>query len=217
MAAAPTRELSRGAGGGGKVDRVNDVDERIASALEKIHQAQRSLIWEVSTREKLSPIQIQFLLHLDRFPAEQRTVSALAREFDLSKPTVSDALVPLEVKGLISRKTNEEDRRSAILALTAKGKKKLAALGDWRGALVDAVSGFSAAEKEAALKFLAGVIERLFEEGVVSVARMCTACEHYRPGDSRHRCALTGRGFGDGGINVGCVNYSLPPGVVRDE
>jgi DNA-binding MarR family transcriptional regulator len=194
-----------------------DIEQRIASALEKISQAQRSLIWEVSTREKLSPIQIQFLIHLDRFPAEQRTVSALAREFDLAKPTVSDALVPLEEKGLIARKTNEEDRRSATLALTAKGKKKLAALGDWRRALVDAVSGFSAGEKESALKFLSGVIGRLFDEGVVSVARMCTACEHYRPGDERHRCALTGRGFGDAGINVGCASYRAPAGDKRNE
>lgn len=194
-----------------------DIEQRIASALEKINQAQRSLIWEVSKREKLSPIQIQFLLHLDRFPAEQRTVSALAREFDLSKPTVSDALVPLEEKGFIGRKLNEEDRRSATLALTAKGKKKLAALGEWQGALVDAVADFSAVEKEAALKFLAGVIEKLFDVGVVSVARMCTACEHFRPGDGRHRCALTGRGFGDAGINVGCASYRMPAGGALHE
>ena len=189
------------------MEEPDKIETRIASALEKISQAQRSLIWEVSTREKLSPIQIQFLHHLDRFPAALCTVSALAREFDLAKPTVSDALVPLEEKGLIARKTNAEDRRSAALSLTAKGRRKLAGLGDWKSVLVDAVAGFGTGEKEEALRFLSGLIEKLFDEGVVTVARMCTACENFQPGGKQHRCALTGRSFGDSGIDVGCATY----------
>jgi len=183
------------------------IEYRIASALEKISQAQRSLIWEVSTREKLSPIQMQFLNHLGRFSPDLCTVSALAREYDLSKPTVSDALGPLESKGFIAKKVNAEDRRSATLVLTAKGRRKLVSLGDWRRSLVEALGTFTLAEKEGALRFLTGVIEKLFDDGVVTVARMCTACDNFIPGETLHRCSLTGREFGDDGIDVGCAAY----------
>ncbi len=183
------------------------IEGRIVSALDKICQARRSLVWEVSTREKLSPIQMQFLDHLGRFSPELCTVSALSREYDLTKPTVSGALGPLESKGFISRRTNSEDKRSATLFLTAKGRRKLASLGGWRHVLEEALGAFTENEKEKALGFFTALIEKLFDGGVVSVARMCTVCENFMPGDDVHRCALTGREFGDGGIDMGCTAW----------
>ena len=136
-------------------------------------------------------------------------MSALAREFDLTKPTVSDALAPLEEKGFITRKTKESDRRSAILALSARGRKKLEAVRGWQMHLLNSISTFSRAEKESALLFLTELIARLFDDGVVNVARMCTACENFRPGEGRNRCALTGRSFTDSGISLECPDYTV--------
>ncbi len=167
------------------------------------------MLWDTAKTEKLSPIQIQILVQLDRLPENLRTVSALAREFDLTKPTVSDALAPLEEKGFITRKTLATDRRSSILALSARGRKKLEVVKDWQRHLLNCITGFTKDEKESALRFLTGLIARLFDDGVVNVARMCTVCENFRPGDGRNRCALTGRTFGDSGISLDCPDFAV--------
>jgi len=68
------------------------------------------------------------------FPAEIHTVAAIARapgisltrlaeDLGISKPTLSERIRKLVAKGFVEKKTNPEDRKAVILRLTADGEK----------------------------------------------------------------------------------------------
>ncbi len=69
-----------------------DVTSKIVVGLEKISEAFRSMIWEYAKMKNLSPIQIQILIFLKNHEAALCNVSHLAKEFNLTKPTISDAI-----------------------------------------------------------------------------------------------------------------------------
>lgn len=192
-------------------NRNGDIDRKIALTLEKLTQVQRILLWDIAKKEKLSPIQIQFLLYLQRYPGELRHVSTLAREFDLTKATVSDALSNLEDKGLVSREPDERDRRSHIVGLTAKGGRLAQRIGGWQGVLVEHIGRLPLADRERVLHFLMELIKSLYDDGVITVARMCIACENFtQGGDGRaHYCVLTNRAITDRDITIGCQHYRM--------
>ena len=96
----------------------DDVDARIVAALERLSQVFRVRLGEEARQRNLSPIQAQLLIYLLHHDVELRRVSQLAREFDLTQATVSDAVASLETKGLVRREQWPDDRRVVTLRLT---------------------------------------------------------------------------------------------------
>ncbi len=99
------------------------IDRKIVVALERISEAFRVLLWNESKENALSPIQIQALIFLLFHTADKCTISYLAKEFNLSKPTMSDSIKVLVQKGLVKKIADTEDSRSYNIALTASGKR----------------------------------------------------------------------------------------------
>lgn len=190
---------------------TDDIDSRIASSLEKLTQVQKVLLWDTAMSEGLSPIQIQFIIFLNRHSADLRRVGILADEFDLTKATVSDAVKNLAKKGLLIKLKTQDDKRSYILELTAEGKKIAKKITNWQEILISHISRMSGSDKQNVSLFLARLIKSLFEEGIISVARMCTTCENFRKGRP-NRCGLTGRHFTESELNFDCDSYS-PAGI----
>jgi DNA-binding MarR family transcriptional regulator len=194
---------------------IRDIDFKIVAALDKLSQVQRILLWDVAKNENLSPIQIQFIQFIQQFPPAMCRVSVLAREFDLTKATVSDAITTLETKGLVEKTKEENDRRTTLISLTSQGKRIAKRLSGWQDALYRHVAGFKDAEKEKIAGMLMDLIKGLFEEGVIRVARMCLACGNFRleaftGSDKPHMCGLTGSAIGDQDFSFGCAHYSAP-------
>jgi DNA-binding MarR family transcriptional regulator len=194
---------------------IRDIDFKIVAALDKLSQVQRILLWDVAKNENLSPIQIQFIQFIQQFPPEMCRVSVLAREFDLTKATVSDAITTLETKGLIEKTKEEGDRRTMIISLTSPGKRIAGRLSGWQDTLYRRVAGFNNEEKEKIAGMLMELIKGLFEEGVIRVARMCIACTNFKlnafvGSDHPHKCGLTGSALSDQDYSFGCVHYSAP-------
>jgi len=189
-------------------DDRSDIEYRIAAALEKITQVERTVLRDIAKREHLSPIQIQFLIHLSQYPPHLRTVSSLAREFDLTKATVSEAIQALEHKNLITKSREEEDRRSYDIALTTEGRNTTRRIQSWGNTLIKHLHRFPPEEKERVFLFLAGLIKSLYDDGVITIPRMCIACKNLeiRPG-KKYYCTLTDRILPEGGT-VGCEHYT---------
>jgi len=185
-----------------------DIDINIAASLEKLAQVQRVLLWDVAKKENLSPIQIQFMIFLNRHSDDLRRVSVLAKEFDLTKATVSDAISNLVEKGLLVKNSKKEDKRSFNIDLTSKGKGLLKKLKNWQDILLARIYRLSNKDKETIYLFLIELIKHLFDEGVINVARMCTACSNLQKESKgkAYRCDLTGRRFDNEEINFNC-NY----------
>ena len=69
-----------------------DISSKLVAGLERISEVFKVLLWEKAKQVSLSPIQIQILIFIAYHKQELCNVSHLAREFNITKPTVSDAI-----------------------------------------------------------------------------------------------------------------------------
>lgn len=190
----------------------HDVDARIVAALERLSQVFRVRLREEARRRNLSPIQAQFLVYLLHHDVELRRVSQLAREFDLTQATVSDAVASLETKGLLRREQWPEDRRVVTLRLTPEGDGLATSLSNWADPIREHVEGFSQGERETAMGFLMELAGSLQRSGLITVARMCVTCRFFRrdvrPGEaSPHHCGLLNVPLGCSDLRVDCPEH----------
>jgi DNA-binding MarR family transcriptional regulator len=190
----------------------DDVDAKIVAALERLSQVFRVRLREEAWEHDLSPTQARFLIYLLYHNVELRRVSQLAREFDLTKATVSDAVASLETKGLVRRELWPEDRRVVTLWLTPDGEKLAATLSEWADPVREHLKRFLPEEREAVMRFLIGLIGSLQRSGLITVARMCVTCSFFRqdihPGEaSPHHCALLDVPLGRADLRVDCPEH----------
>lgn len=199
----------------------SDRDARIVAALERLARVFRLLLWEEAEPRGLSPLQIQVLVHLRHHGAALRRVGRLAEEFQVTPATVSDAVSTLASKGLVRKETSERDRRVSILELTPEGGAAADAVSGWAGAVHREVAGGRSAvspeDREAALRFLLGLIESLQRAGVVTEARMCGTCRFFGrgegPGDDRpHFCHLLEKPLATADLRLDCPEHEASGG-----
>ena len=195
----------------------DDVDARIIAALERLSQVFRVRLREEVQEHNLSPIQAQFLIYLLYHDVELRRVSQLAREFDLTQPTVSDAVASLETKGFVQREQWPEDRRVVTLRLTPEGEKLAISLSNWADPIRERLERFSPEEREAVMLFLIELVGSLQRSGLINVARMCVTCRFFRrdvhPGEaSPHHCGLLKVPLGDSDLRVDCPEHEAAVG-----
>jgi DNA-binding MarR family transcriptional regulator len=195
----------------------DDVDAKIVAALERLSQVFRVRLRVEAWEHDLSSTQTRFLIYLLYHDVELRRVSQLAREFDLTKATVSDAVASLETKGLVRREQWPVDRRVVTLRLTTDGEKLAATLSEWPDPVREHLERFSPEEREAVMRFLIGLIGSLQRSGLITVARMCVTCRFFRqdihPGEaSPHHCALLDVPLGRADLRVDCQEHE--PAIV---
>lgn len=191
-----------------------DVDGKLVAALERLSQVFGVLLREKAQERNLSPIQARFLVYLLYHDVELRRVSSLAREFDLTPATVSDAVATLENKRLVDREPWPEDRRIVTLRLTAQGEELANELSAWANPVREHLGRFVPEERELVMRFLIELIGSLQRSGVITVARMCVTCRFFRrdshPGDAKpHHCALLDVPLGSPDLRVDCPEHEL--------
>jgi DNA-binding MarR family transcriptional regulator len=191
-----------------------DVDKKIVASLERLSQALRVLLREEAQEHGLSPIQAQSLVHLLFHGVGLRRVGRLAREFDLTRATVSDAVGSLEKKGLVERERLPEDKRVATLRLTPAGKEVARGLATWANAIEELLASSPPEEKEVVMRFLMRLVASLQRSGVVTVARMCVSCRFFRPDahpgeGSPHHCALLDLPLARSDLRIDCPEHEL--------
>ena len=189
-----------------------NVDKKIVAALERLSQAFRMLLQEEAQRWGVSPIQARFLVHLLHHGDELGRVGHLAKEFGLSRATVSDAVSALETKGLVRREAWPRDGRVAILRLTPSGEEAAAGLSGWADIVEEQLGSFVPEEKEAVMLFLMRLISALQGAGVITVARMCVTCRFFRPNAhlgsaSPHHCALLDLPLSGADLRTDCPEH----------
>jgi DNA-binding MarR family transcriptional regulator len=187
-----------------------DVDRKVVAALERLGQVFRLLLRERARENNLSPIQAQFLVHLLYHDVELRRVSQLAREFDLTQATVSDAVDSLEAKALIGREHWPGDRRIITLQLTRTGAELATELSAWANPVKEHLDRYSPGEKEVVMRFLMQLIGSLQIDGIITVSRMCVTCRFFqRSTGSSHHCGLLDMPLGSSDLRIDCPEHEL--------
>lgn len=185
------------------------LDKQILSALERLSEAFRVLLWEQSKATGLSPIQIQFLIFISTHRPEQSTISYLAVEFNLTKATVSDSVKVLLAKGLLVKVSNNADSRSFSLRPTPVGMEVVNTVSAFTWALKDSLVPFSDQEKQSFYKVLHGMIKGLNQRGIISIQRNCSSCSFYSIEDGSHYCSLIQSKLQVQELKTDCADHEL--------
>ncbi|MEX0273602.1 MAG: MarR family winged helix-turn-helix transcriptional regulator [Flavobacteriaceae bacterium] len=188
-------------------EQEEDVSAKIVIGLERISQAFKVLLWDKAKTLGLSPIQIQILIFLAYHNSSLCHVSYLAKEFNVTKPTISDAIRVLEKKGLILKDFSSVDNRSYTIVLTPAGKKRVGETEDFMTPLTKQVDMLGKQEKEQLFNSLGKLIYQLNQNGVLTVQRTCFACKYYQEQDKHHFCNLLKRELMDDHIRLDCPEF----------
>lgn len=183
------------------------LDFKIVAALERMGEAFRALLWNEAKALNLSPIQIQILIFVKYHPDARCKVSHLATEFNLTKPTVSDAVRALEQKGYIRKETEQDDARSYLILLTEPGERLVRQVAGLGGPMVESMSKLTESQKVVLLESLMEMMHRLQQAGVVSLQRMCFSCHYFEKRGTGYHCRMLGKPLERHELRVDCPEF----------
>jgi DNA-binding MarR family transcriptional regulator len=196
-------------------ERHPSLDAKIVGALDRVGEALGVLARRTAAGRGLSVTQMRVLARLYAGPPPEALTSELARELDVSGPTVSDALAALRRKGLVERSTDPADRRRQVLELTTPGRSAGAAVSRWTAPAEVATSGIPQADGEALLSALLDILARMEAAGLISVTRACTTCGHFSRDKVTGRpvlhCGYFGSTLHPSDLRVDCAQHVASP------
>jgi len=167
----------------------------------------------------LSPAQWSVLRYLDRANRFSSTVSAFAEFHATTRGTASQTVKSLVERGYVRKERSKADGRSAILELTASGRKVLEQ--DPFSALIDAAAELPVGLSTQTLKGLQRLLTELQKRDSLSSFGKCADCEYLgeAPGqDGNERdgasfvCALMDERLQEIDLAEICANFR-PPGA----
>ena len=189
-----------------------NVSYKIIAGLDRISQALRYLMWENGKQHGLTPIQMQCLIFLRFHDESKNRTGLLAREFDVTPTTISQAIKTLIGKGYVEKKPLPTDARIQILHLTSLGEKICASIHEWANGLLVLLDAFSTEERENAFQFILQFIASLQQAEIISTARQCPTCRFFRP-NSEHKstfyCKLLERHLEPADLRLDCPEHEL--------
>ncbi len=186
---------------------IQDNTSKIVAGLERISESFRVLLWDHAKVIGLSPIQIQILIFIRHHTENMCNVSHLAKEFNVTKPTISDAIRTLEKKELIEKNHSNTDKRAFSICLSSKGKKTVKSTENFADPIKKIFLENSQAENDQFFTQLSHVIYKLNQAGVLNIQRTCFACRYYEKTKSHHYCRLLDKAIVDHEIRIDCPEF----------
>ncbi|TPN86965.1 MarR family winged helix-turn-helix transcriptional regulator [Aquimarina algicola] len=187
----------------------NDIDYKITQALERISKTFRVLLWEESKEFGISPIQIQILIFCLTHTEDMLKVSLLAKEFDLTKATVSDSIKVLLKKELLIKVPDTYDARSYTVRLTKEGRDIANKTLRYTSALETAINPLGNDKKELLFNNLLKIIDSLSKKSVISVQRMCFTCQHYSQNNNTSYCNFLQKSLSNKELQIDCDDHKI--------
>ncbi|MDW3646579.1 MAG: MarR family transcriptional regulator [Bacteroidia bacterium] len=182
---------------------------KIVAGLERIAEAFRVLIWERAKKLGLSPIQIQLLIFIAHHEQKLCNVSHLAQEFNLTKPTISDAIRVLAKKGLIKKEASAVDKRAYFILLSEEGKKIVGQTEGFAHSIYEGVEMMEETVQESLFGQISELIQKLNQQGILSVQRNCQSCRFYSKKAEGHYCQLLSLDLADTDLRIDCAEHEL--------
>lgn len=137
---------------------IASIPTRIVAGLSKIAFETQSRPWRRSGRAgELGSLKQQMLHFLSQHPDHSARPTDLSQALSVNLPTASEAIRQMTRKGLLTKKRSSADKRSVIIALTAKGARATSAKLPWERQLGAATQQLTKEERQT----LADLLERL--------------------------------------------------------
>ena len=184
-----------------------DLTAKITAGLERISQTFKVLLWEKAKELGLSPIQIQILIFVAHHDRHLANVSHLAQEFNVTKPTISDAIKALEKKNLILKDFSSADSRSYTIVLSEKGISAVDVSQDFASPLYEPLTNLTDTDRATFFEVLKKLIFGMNRRGILTVQRTCFGCRFYDKGQEGHYCNLLEKKLEDSKIRLDCPEF----------
>lgn len=188
-------------------DQVDSLPNKIVIGLQRISEAFKVLLWEKAKKFGLSPIQIQILIFIAYHKEEYRNVSYLAKEFNVTKPTVSDAIKVLEKKEMIVKDHSSSDNRSYSIFLSNTGENIVSKTETFANPIKNLMDHVSTQEQENIFSTLSSLIYQLNQKEILTVQRTCFACKFYTKHDHQDYCNLLQKDLLNHEIRLDCPEF----------
>ena len=188
-------------------DQNTELSSKIVVGLQRISEAFKVLLWEKAKEFGLSPIQIQILIFVSYHKQEFCNVSYLAKEFNITKPTVSDAVKALEKKGMIQKDYSSPDSRSYSIFLSEEGKNIVSKTETFVNPIKKQLDSIEQDQLENIFTTLSSLIYQLNRQGILSVQRTCYACKFYEKHANQDYCNLLQKELLGQDIRLDCPEF----------
>ncbi len=188
-------------------EQVTSTDRKIVVALERISESFRVMLWDEAKKTGLSPIQIQIVVFLSFHARTPNTPSYLAKEFNVTKATITDSVRVLLQKGLIEKLPGISDARSYTIQLTSEGKQIATQTSVFSEELLRALDGVPQGTKNNMLDGLYQLITTLSAKSIISVQRMCMNCRYLDSQGDQHYCKFLEMPLGVQELRVDCEEF----------
>lgn len=185
----------------------DSISNKIIVSLERVSEVFKKLLWDKAKLVGLSPIQIQLLIFIAYHKQELCNVSHLAHEFNVTKPTISDAIRVLEKKGLIGKDLSSTDNRSYSIHITAAGSTILVQTENFAEPLKTELEGIEQNKLEDLFAVLSKLIYQLNRNGILTVQRTCFGCTYYSHNAGKDYCNLLNQELQNSDIRLDCPEY----------
>ena len=185
-----------------------ELESKILNGLERLSEVLKTLLWEKAKIHGISPIQIQILLFVSNHHLEICNVSYLAKEFSVTKATISDAVRVLLKKQFLEKDYSPLDNRRYNLSITSQGSIIVNDLSEYALPLSDEITTFNKQELTGIYDTITKLIFQLNQKGIIQVQRTCFKCQHYK-GDrkSEHFCKLLNQELKSHDIRLDCGEF----------
>lgn len=184
-----------------------NIDGKITAGFERLSLVFKVLLWKKSKKYDMSPIQIQFLIFIKYHTENRATVSYLAKEFNLTKATVSDTVKILEQKKYVTKKVHSADSRSFTNALTDEGAEVVLLIENYTDALYDIVETVPQNEKLVLWKNISAILQHLNHLQLINIQSTCSNCKYFREEKVGGHCTLMGLRLDSEDIRIDCMDH----------
>lgn len=194
---------------------ITKLDKNIVAVIDKLTDIRRSILWGLAQSNGLTPLQIQIVQYIDRCN-KYTSITALdiAREFFITKATVSVAIQALIKKGIVRKHADANDRRKQHLMLTKKGKLLVQKISAQVPTFAQHLEHLDQNDKKIAYRVLLHFVQLLQQHGVIDYVRMCMRCQNcVQESNGIFKCMLTGRSFEYEGIQIDCCRFASKQAV----
>jgi len=183
------------------------ITSKIVVGLERISEVFKVLLWEHAKVIGLSPIQIQLLIFIAYHKSELCNVSHLAKEFNVTKPTVSDAIRVLDKKRYIIKDYSSSDSRSYSVVLSDLGKRTVSETRNFANPIKNQLKNIEKVDLENVFATISELIHQLNITGILTVQRTCFSCNFYDKSEKRNYCNLLKKELLTSNIRLDCPEY----------
>ena len=133
----------------------------------------------------------------------------MAKEFDLTKATISDSVKVLLAKEMLIKLPDTYDFRSYTVRLTQKGRKIAEQTQSFTSSLENAIQSIDEQQRGVFLQNLLHIILDLNKSHVISTQRMCLSCHNYERKNNEHYCRLLKSKLNNEDLRVDCVDHKV--------